>query len=202
MIKAFISFIISASLILLMSPFNNPEGSMFLKTETISLMDCTEISTSQQGLLFSEDPCEPGGMANKCCPYWDIEVTMGWPFPTVKCSTGGQFKCEDCEPEGGSGGGFHGAIIKAIDLQNQKIIGQFGEISIDTSGNSDPFHNRILSLVIFDKEFNLIERKVLEDPRYFTSHVRATYNNSIFIFHYTNMIEEGYSITEITLNSR
>ena len=47
-------------------------------------------------------------MANKCCPYWDIEITMGWPFPTIKCMTGGQFKCEDCEPSGGSGGGSGG----------------------------------------------------------------------------------------------
>ncbi len=36
------------------------------------------------------------GMANKCCPIWDVSVTTSFPWPTVTCTTGGQYKCEDC----------------------------------------------------------------------------------------------------------
>ncbi|REG81124.1 hypothetical protein [Algoriphagus antarcticus] len=45
--------------------------------------------------------CQPGGLANVYCPYWDVtyEVTAGfWPWsdPTISitCTTGGEFKCE------------------------------------------------------------------------------------------------------------
>lgn len=45
--------------------------------------------------------CEPGGLANQYCPYWDVtyEILSGfWPWSsaTVKitCQTGGSFQCK------------------------------------------------------------------------------------------------------------
>ena len=49
--------------------------------------------------------CSTGGLANKCCPYWNVTVEITYPFPSISCTTGGQFKCEDCTPGGGSSGG-------------------------------------------------------------------------------------------------
>ncbi|WP_209332883.1 hypothetical protein [Lunatimonas salinarum] len=42
--------------------------------------------------------CQPGGLANQCCPYWNVTVEYGggWPsFPKITCITGGQLKCKD-----------------------------------------------------------------------------------------------------------
>lgn len=45
------------------------------------------------------DDCQPGGLANKYCPYWDVEYefTGGLVKPSwkVTCKTGGSFKCEE-----------------------------------------------------------------------------------------------------------
>jgi len=42
--------------------------------------------------------CQPGGVANVYCPYWDVEykVTGGLVMPSIEitCKTGGSFKCE------------------------------------------------------------------------------------------------------------
>lgn len=56
------------------------------------------------GLLFSTSnfnanammtDCEPGGLANVYCPYWNITITWTFTGPKVACSTGGQFKCKE-----------------------------------------------------------------------------------------------------------
>lgn len=65
------------------------------------------ISNSQDASLEpsdlepSEQDCQPGGLANVYCPYWDVEyeVVSGfwwWSDPTIRiaCKTGGEFKCE------------------------------------------------------------------------------------------------------------
>ena len=40
---------------------------------------------------------EGGGMANKCCPIWNVTIEIGGTiWPKVTCSTGGSYKCEDC----------------------------------------------------------------------------------------------------------
>lgn len=39
--------------------------------------------------------CETGGLANKCCPYWNVTITYEWSGPVVSCTTGGEFKCDD-----------------------------------------------------------------------------------------------------------
>ncbi|MFN3800915.1 hypothetical protein [Belliella pelovolcani] len=61
------------------------------------------ISNSQDASLApSEQDCQPGGLANVYCLYWDVEyeVVSGfwwWSDPTIKitCKTGGEFKCEN-----------------------------------------------------------------------------------------------------------
>lgn len=57
-------------------------------------------------LADGEDPEEPdpgeddngGGMANKCCPIWNVTIEIGGDliFPKIICSTGGSYKCVDC----------------------------------------------------------------------------------------------------------
>ena len=38
-----------------------------------------------------------GGMANACCPIWNVTIeTGGTLWPKVTCSTGGTYKCNDC----------------------------------------------------------------------------------------------------------
>ena len=40
---------------------------------------------------------EGGGMANKCCPIWNVTIEVGGTiWPKITCSTGGSYKCEDC----------------------------------------------------------------------------------------------------------
>lgn len=46
--------------------------------------------------------CGPGGLANKHCPYWDVEYEYYSGFPpfippsiTVTCKTGGEFICDE-----------------------------------------------------------------------------------------------------------
>jgi len=42
-----------------------------------------------------------GGMANVCCPIWNVTVEIGGTlWPKVTCSTGGSYKCEDCPCQG------------------------------------------------------------------------------------------------------
>jgi hypothetical protein len=36
-----------------------------------------------------------GGMANECCPIWNITVQTS-PTYSRSCTTGGQYKCENC----------------------------------------------------------------------------------------------------------
>lgn len=39
-----------------------------------------------------------GGMANTCCPIWDVTLEIGGTlWPKVICSTGGSYKCKDCK---------------------------------------------------------------------------------------------------------
>lgn len=44
----------------------------------------------------SLDPGEGGGMANACCPIWNVSYTTSWLDVTITCSTGGNYKCKDC----------------------------------------------------------------------------------------------------------
>ncbi|KUK59653.1 MAG: hypothetical protein XD81_0757 [Bacteroidetes bacterium 38_7] len=38
-----------------------------------------------------------GGMANTCCPIWNVTVEIGGTlWPKIICSTGGSYKCQDC----------------------------------------------------------------------------------------------------------
>lgn len=39
---------------------------------------------------------EQGQMANKCCPIWNVTYKVGGLWPEVSCSTGGNYKCENC----------------------------------------------------------------------------------------------------------
>ncbi|SHK05708.1 hypothetical protein SAMN05444280_1575 [Tangfeifania diversioriginum] len=40
-----------------------------------------------------------GTMANACCPIWDVTIETGGgnPWPKVTCTTGGEYKCNDCD---------------------------------------------------------------------------------------------------------
>ena len=39
------------------------------------------------------------GMANTCCPIWNVTVEVGGiiGFPKITCETGGTYKCIDCD---------------------------------------------------------------------------------------------------------
>ncbi|MDD3744015.1 MAG: hypothetical protein PHX54_10375 [Lentimicrobiaceae bacterium] len=48
-------------------------------------------------------PTAPGGQegggttANACCPIWDVEIEITFIGTTIRCKTGGSYKCNDCE---------------------------------------------------------------------------------------------------------
>lgn len=54
-----------------------------------------------EGEVDEEEPadCQPGGLANTGCPYWNIkystEVSIVGPKTVIICETGGQFKCKE-----------------------------------------------------------------------------------------------------------
>ncbi|TYP93481.1 hypothetical protein LX73_1185 [Fodinibius salinus] len=48
--------------------------------------------------------CSTGGLANVCCPYWNVTVEWGFMGPTITCETGGEFKCQDNCGDDGDGG--------------------------------------------------------------------------------------------------
>lgn len=39
---------------------------------------------------------EQGQMANACCPIWEVEIETSFPWPTTRCRTGGNYKCNNC----------------------------------------------------------------------------------------------------------
>lgn len=39
--------------------------------------------------------CSGGGVANVHCPIWNIKYSTDFTGPTIECSTGGSYKCED-----------------------------------------------------------------------------------------------------------
>jgi hypothetical protein len=47
--------------------------------------------------LSSKANKKEGGMANQCCPIWTITVTTSFTGPTISCTTGGEYKCKDCQ---------------------------------------------------------------------------------------------------------
>ncbi len=36
------------------------------------------------------------GLANLCCPIWDVTIEIYWYGTKIICSTGGVYKCQDC----------------------------------------------------------------------------------------------------------
>ncbi|QTD38547.1 hypothetical protein JL193_04470 [Polaribacter batillariae] len=43
-----------------------------------------------------ENNCQIGGLANLCCPYWNVTITWTFTGPKTSCTTGGLFKCKEC----------------------------------------------------------------------------------------------------------
>jgi len=69
-------------------------------------MSLKNFKSSQNTLSTFLGDCDPGGLANLCCPYWNVTVVWTWTGPTVTCETGGQFKCrENCGEVGNNGDG-------------------------------------------------------------------------------------------------
>ena len=62
-------------------------------TENTSKLD---VSLADISVMAQADGESGGGMANVCCPIWDVTITYKWSGPEISCSTGGNYKCEDC----------------------------------------------------------------------------------------------------------
>lgn len=65
---------------------------------SLSLFEIESSSILPSALATEGNACAPGGTANKCCAIWNVTITSTFPWPTISCSTGGVYKCEDCEP--------------------------------------------------------------------------------------------------------
>lgn len=63
----------------------------FIRTDQLQsgLSSCSVKSMSSAKAL-----CE-GELANRYCPYWEIEYSVGLIWTSITCTTGGKFKCED-----------------------------------------------------------------------------------------------------------
>lgn len=61
---------------------------------------CTYTVEMTSDAAVAVDDCEPGGLPNRCCSYWEVTVEWGWMSPGVSCTTGGNFQCrENCEEQ-------------------------------------------------------------------------------------------------------
>ena len=70
---------------------------LFAGYNVYSLHKAVEMSDLALANVEALAQSEQGTMANKCCPIWNVSYTVGGSlWPTVTCSTGGKYKCEDC----------------------------------------------------------------------------------------------------------
>ena len=80
------------------SPNPYPETEVKNKDDVESICTYTVQMTSDAAVAV--DDCEPGGLPNRCCSYWEVTVEWGGMWPSVSCTTGGNFQCkENCGGE-------------------------------------------------------------------------------------------------------
>lgn len=65
-----------------------------MSPDKLAVSSTPEVSTCSE-IILMEDDCSVGGLANMCCPYWNVSVSIRWLRFSIDCSTGGDFKCKD-----------------------------------------------------------------------------------------------------------